>query len=410
MPEILSPEAKQPSAKTADDINDLFKELDNEPEVKEVKEVKEPKRDKEKDNDEEPEVKDDDLELIEADEEIEKIDLAKPDEELEINAPPRKKEILKEYPELFKKFPFLEKMLYRDKEYTELFGSFDDAKEVAEKAEVFNNFETQLLSGSTEEILNNVKDTDEKAFNIIVDDYLPTLAKVDKEAYFHVIGNLNKRLIMEMVKEANDTNNDDLRQAALFVNQFVFGSSKFTAPTNRVDRSAETKDNEVEKERLSFVQERFESSRDDLQSKIDNTLRATITEYIDPKGAMSGYVKKNAISDAMKILTSTIRQDPSTAKNLDKLWRAAFDSKFSRESLKRIQSFYLGKAKGGLRNAILKARAEALKDLTPRKKEEEKEEETSPNRRIIAAGRPSQPKGKNEMKKGESVADFFARD
>jgi hypothetical protein len=406
MPEVLSPDAKPVTAKTADDINDLFKELDNEPEPKEPKEVKEPKEEKE-----DIETKtDDELELVEPDDDIEKIDLAKPEDDLEISAPPRKKEILKEYPEIFKKFPFLEKMMYRDREYTQLFGSFDDAKEIAEKAENFNSFETQLLAGNTEEVLKNVKEADERAFNIIVDDYLPTLAKVDKEAYFHVIGNLNKRLISEMYQEAKNTSNDELLQAALLVNQFVFGTSKWTPPTNRVDRSADTKVDEVENERLSFVKERFESSRDDIQGKVDNTLKATISEYIDPKNQMSPYVKKNAVIDAMRILTNSISDNPDVSKQLDKLWRAAFDAKFSKDSLNKIQSFYLGRARGGLKNAILKARAEALKDAPAKREKEEDQEETSPIRRTIRPGSPSQPRNKSEMKKGESVTEFFMRD
>lgn len=413
MPEVLSPDSlsKPASPKTAEDINDFLNSPD---EVVEIKESKEPKKQAKPEETE----KDDELELVKPDEDIEKLDLSEDQsDELDIEAPPRKREILKEYPELFKKFPFLEKVLYRDKEYTELFGSFDDAKELAEKAEVFNDFESQLLSGNTESILRNVREADEKAFNIIVDDYLPTLAKVDKEAYFHVIGNLNKRLIMEMVQEANDTNNDDLKQAALLVNQFVFGTSKFTAPSNRVDKTIDDKQSEVEKERLSLVKERFEGARDDLQSRVDNTLRATISEYIDPKGAMSAYVKKNAVADAMKILESSIASDGSVSKNLDKLWRSAFDSKFSKDSLNKIQSYYLSKAKGNLKNAILKARAEALKDLPALQRsqeidEEEKEEETPrQSRRTIAPGRPSQPKGKNDgPRKGESVTDFFMRD
>jgi len=411
MPEILSP--KIPTPTTADDINDLFKTIDDD-KVEEKKEVeekpkKEPKEDKTAEQEE-----DDDLELVEPEDDEDKIDLSK-DDEIEVDAPPRKKEILKEFPELFKKFPFLEKILYRDRQYNELFGSFDDAKEVAEKSETFNSFESQLLSGNTEEVLRSVKDTDEKAFNIIVDDYLPTLAKVDKDAYFHVVGNLNRRLIMEMVKEANDTSNDDLKQAALLVNQFVFGSSKFTAPVNRVENRNEDKTSEVEAERLSFVKERFESAKDDLQSKVDNTLRATISDYIDPKGVMSPYVKKNAVTDAMEILSSSIASDPSVAKNLNKLWKISFDNKFSRDSLSHIQSFYLSKAKSNLKNAIIKARAEALKDSRPanRDKETDVEEEDSSSRvarRTITPGKPSSSGGKNIMKKGESVADFFARD
>jgi len=419
-PEVLSPEGstKIPSPKTADDINDLFKTIDDEKvvpdKIKEKVISEEDKEDKEVREKEE----DDELELIEPeedDEEIEKLNIEERNEEIE--TPPRKREILKKYPDVFKDFPFLEKMMYRDKQITEMFGSFDDAKEVAEKSETFNSFESQLLSGNTEEILRSVKETDEKAFNIIIDDYLPTLAKVDKEAYFHVIGNLNKRLIMEMVAEANDLENTDpdraadLKQAALMVNQYVFGNTKFTPPTTRVPKKSPDEQSESEKERLSWVQERFESSRDDLQTRVDNTLKATISDYIDPKNVMSGYVKKNAVADAMKILTSAIASDPSVSKNLNRLWKSAFESKFSRDSLGRIQSFYLSKAKGNLKNAILKARAEALKDLAPKIREKEVDDEETPRRqRNITPGRPSQPQNKNGMKKGESVTDFFMRD
>ena len=416
MPEILSPDVKPISPKTADDINDLFKTLDVEEKVvPEKKERSNPdKSEREEKEPTEGDEEDDDLELKEEDEDVEKLDL-KENDNIDIEAPPRKKEVLKEFPEIFKKFPFLEKMMYRDKEYTQLFGSFDDAREIAEKSETFNSFESQLLAGNTEEILRGVKETDERAFNTIVDDYLPTLAKVDKDAYYHVTGNINRRLIMEMVQEANESNNDDLKQAALIVNRFIFGSDKFTAPSNRVDHSKDAKTDEVEQERLSFVKERFETSRDDLQSQVDNTLRATISDYIDPKGNMSSYVKKNAVADAMKILTASIADDPTVGSNLKRLWQAAFDNRFGKDHLGRIKSFYLSKAKGNLKNAILKARAEALKDSPRENREKEvddKEEETSRRpARTISPGRPAQPKSsKNGPSKGESVTDFFMRD
>jgi hypothetical protein len=417
MPEALSPDtaSKIPSQKTADDINDLFKEIDKEPAPAAPKE-REEKPAKELPDDEPEETDDIELTEPEEDEDIEKIDLTKPEDDLNIETPPRKKEILKKYPDVFKDFPFLEKMMYRDRQYTELFGSFDDAKELAERSETFSTFESQLLSGNTSDILREVKETDTKAFNMIVDDYLPALAKVDKEAYFHVVGNLNKRLIMEMVQEANDTDNDDLKQAALLVNQFVFGTAKFTAPVNRVEKRNDAEHSEAEQERISFVRERFETARDDLQSQVDNTLKATIADYIDPRGNMSSYVKKNAVADAMKILTEAISSDPSVVKNLDSLWRNAFNNKFSKDTLSKIKSFYLSKAKGNLKNAILKARAEALKDASPRvprEKEKDDEEDSSARgaRRQTTPGRPSQFKGKNDgPKKGESVTDFFMRD
>lgn len=423
----VTPELKMPVV-TADDVNDLFNSLDDKGDDKHKEddaitdddEDEKPKKDKSekkdkksKDDDAEDDDSDDDLELVESDDdEVEKIDL-KAEDDIEVDAPPRKKDILKEFPEVFKKFPFLEKMMYRDKQMMELFGSFDDAKELSEKAEIYNNFDKQLMSGKTEEILKNVKTADPKAFDKIVDDYLPALHRVDRDAYFEVIGNIGKRLILDMAKKGKELDNDKLKEAALIINQFLFDSNDFQPIKPRTDAKASEEKSEVEEERLAYVQERFEASRDDLQSKVTNTLKATITEYIDPKDIMSSYVKKNAVADAHRLVEDAIRRDPTFQKTLDKLWRNAFDAKFSKDSLGRIKSFYLSRAKGNLKSSIMEARAEALKDLQPRTKREKDDvvdkDDEKPQRRP-STGRPSSKKEENGMKKGESVSDFFARE
>jgi hypothetical protein len=412
--ELLSPD-KPAAPKTADDINDLFKELDTdvdeareikEPPTKEEKEIKEPKKDKDDDSDEE----DEGLDLVEDEEDDEKLDL-KSDDDIDVAAPPRKREILAKYPDIFKTFPFLEKMLYRDKRYSELFGSFDDAEEAAEQVQSFKEFEGQLLAGDTATILGEIKESDPKAFDKIVDNYLPTLYKVDKDAYFHVINGYTKRIIVEMATEGKKLQNDDLIAAAALINQFFFQSTEFTPHKPRTTQEKDSAKEEVEKERLDFVKERFETARDDMQTRVDNKLRATINEYIDPRGNMSSYVKKNAIADAMSNLQELMGDDASMVKSMDNLWRSSFESKFSKDSLTRIESFYLGRAKRLLKSAIIKARTEALKDATPSRKSREDDEEEAPRKRgIIPAGRPSRPKAETGMKKGESVAEFFSRD
>jgi len=415
MPAPLSPEGAK--LITADDVEDLFNtdKEDKEP-TKDKEEIPEIKKDKEDKDDEE------EIELKEAkpdEEDDEVLDLkAKDDDEIDIDAPPRKKEINKEFPEFFKKFPFMEKILYRDKQYTELFGSFDDAKEAAEKIEVFTNFETQLLSGKTDDILKNVKETDSKAFDKIVDDYLPSLARVDKDAYFEVVGNVTKQLISEMMREGKKSENEALQEAAALINQFIFGTTEFTPSKPRV---AEVKNEEAEKieaDRLNYVRERFDDARVDLQGRVDNILKNTIDQYIDPKSQMTAYEKKNAIKDALSDLHEMLGGDASLRKNLDKLWKASLDDKFSKTSLDKIQSAYLGVAKRNLATSIKKARAEALKDKTPKKAkedteevEEEVEEKETPKKGNITPGKPSKPnKDGKDIKKGQSVADFFAED
>jgi len=426
MPELPSSSVDKPINKTPDDIADFFS-LDDKP--KEEPPVKHDKVDKsDKDEKEDADI---DIELKEDLEEDEKLDLDEEgkekravkssEEEIEIDAPPKKKEVLSKYPNFFKEFPFFEKMMFRDRQYSELFGSFDDAKDVAERSQVLDRFEQDLMRGNTETVLKQIKESDKKAFDKIVDSYLPTLAKVDKEAYFEVVGNIGKHMIAELVKEAknifgsNKEAGEALNNAALTLNQFLFGTSNYTPPKPRVEKVNE-QDIELERERIDFVRERFETSRSDLQTRVDNTLKATISEYIDRSGEMSAYIKKNATRDALVLLHQSIGNDTAFRRNLDRLWESAFNDRFSRGSLDRIRSMYLGKAKGLLPSIIKKARAEALKDsvLSSRKdkdeESEEKEERAERKRGPIESGRPRQSGGKNKMEKGESVLDFLSRD
>lgn len=412
---------------SVDDIETFLNSGDEEPEVKD---------DKAKDDKEEVELVDDEeKEKIDLQDKKDKKDKSKEDEEeseedkedkveddeIEINAPPKKKELVAKYPNILKDFPFLEKMLYRDKQYQELFGSFDDAKEAAGKIEAFEHFETQLSIGNTEEVLKAIKDEDPKIFDKVVDNYLLTLHKVDKDAYFEVVTNIGKRFIMEMVTEANNTADEDskmeLKQAAVMLNRFLFGKDTYEPIKPRTNQEKENKDEQLEKEKLEFLQERHTTAVNDLQTKVDNVLRNTISEYIDPREVMSSYIKKNAVRDALANLNEMLAGDESLKRNLDRLWKVAADNKFDRDSLAKIQSAYLGRAKTLAPTAIKKARAEALKDITPSNKRERKEEvdeveeqEDIPKKSHIPPGRPSSHKTANKMEKGESVLDFFSRD
>lgn len=407
--DFLKPDANTDDTK---DKPNPFKSAETDDKKKETK-----PKDKADKTEEEHEIEDDEIELkTDDEEEIEdKLDLKADDtEEEEIQTPPKKQAILKKYPDLFKEFPWFEKMMFRDRQYTELFGSFDDAKEIAERAQNLAEFEGDLLGGNIERTLASVKNADPKAFDKIVDSYLTTLAKVDREAYFEVVGNFSKDVVVRMINEAKSTGNEDLHKAGSILYQYLFGTSQFTPPTQRTKREDSDEKKQLDSEREAFARERFTTVRQELQTKIDNTLKATIAEYIDPKGEMSSYVKKTAIRDALAAAHEAINSDPNFVKRLNSLWEASFGERFSQSSVKRIQSTYLGRSKNVLATVIKKIRAEALKDSTPSRKvtKDDSEEETPRTRRgPINTGRPSQSSGsKLQMQKGESVADFFARD
>jgi hypothetical protein len=399
---------------TKDDILDFLNEdsegekTNEKPEETEEKEVKEAADEEvleEKESEEKEPEEDDEIKAIEE-------ELEEPDEEkLELTTPVRRREILSKYPNLFKDFPYLEKAYYREQQYTEILPSIDDAKVAVEKAQTLDNFEKELMNGSTESIIKAVKENDSQAFSKIVDDYLPTLARVDQQAFHHVIGNVIKHTIMSMVNESKTNGNEALGSAAVLLNQFVFGTSNFIPP-NQLSKPDDTKPekDKLERERQDFVRQRFESVRDDLSTRVNNALKSTIEQHIDPKSSMTDYIKKNASREAMETLASLIDRDTRFRVILDKLWEKAFQSNFNKDSVDRIRSAYFSKAKTLLPSVIKKARNDALRGLGKKSSNEEESDRKGP----LPVGKTTAPRGKisspKQIPAGMRTIDFFMQD
>lgn len=353
------------------------------------------KSDKEEEESDEEESEDED-ELAELEEELEGPD----EEQLELMTPVRRRDILKKYPELFKDFPYLERAYYREQQFTEIVPTIEDARKAVEKSHTLDKFEEQLMSGSTKDILSAVKETDKNAFYKIVDNYMPTLGAVDEAAMHHVIGNTIKQTIMTMVTEGNQTKNDALITAANILHQFVFGTAKWSNPT-ALSNNTPTNENKTDdntRQQQAWRREQLDSARDNINTKVNNILTSTIEANIDPKSSMTDYIRKTASREALETLKVFIEKDSRFKILLDKLWENALRNNYNRESMDRVRSAYLSKAKTLLPSVIKKARNEALRGLGKRVKDDDNEpdEKKSPS-----SGRPQS----NNIKSGKNITD-----
>ena len=291
------------------------------------------------------------------------------EEDLELTTPVRRKEILAKYPTLFKDFPYLEKAYYREQQFTEVFPTIQDAKISAEKAAILDKAEQQVMNGDITMFLQAAKAEDGEAFKKIADNYLPTLRRVDQQAYFHVLGNVIKDTIITMVREGRNLGDQGapLTAAANVLNQFIFGSQKFTPPqqlSKRVDPQVQEAQQQINQQKQQQIMATFTSVKDDLQTRADNVLRSTIDGHIDPNKTMTDYVKTHATQEAFDKLETLISQDSRFRVLIDKLWEKAFQTGFDKESTDRIKSAYLSKAKTLLPSVIKSARTNALKGRT----------------------------------------------
>ena len=399
------------------EVIDLNKPVKSDKSVKPEKEIKEPESNDETEvDDEDEENEPDELSLLEE-------ELTEPTEEqLELTTPVRRAEILKKYPTLFKDFPYLEKAYYREQQFTEIFPTIEDAKTAIENNQTLESFEKDLETGNTEIILKAVKASNPKAFAKIADDYMTTLAKVDEGAYHHVLGNTIKHTIVAMVEEARRSENDGLRAAASLLNQFVFGTSEFKAPVKLAVNEPDVKSNDdkVSDREKQFIERAFETSKGELNTKVNNVLKSTISQNIDPKESMTEYVRKNATRDAVEVLEGLIKKDSRFTVIIDKLWQQAEKTNFSAASIDTIKRAYLSKAKTLLPAVIKKARNEALKGMGKRVRDDDEEvvteeKESTPVRRSKSKDEPSSRsngkiKSASDIPKGMRSIDFLMQD
>lgn len=331
----------------------------------------------------------------EEDEEIDELaeieeELKEPTEEqLELMSPVSRREILKKYPNLFKDFPYLERSYYREREYTELLPTIDDAKVAVEKSQILDAFEADVRSGNIKTILEAVANDNPEGMARIADNYLSTLAAVDEKAYLHVLGNTMKHTIASMVKESKRSNNEALLSAATILNQFIFGTSEYTPPSQMArEKKPDDKETEVSQREQQLARQQFDNTVGTLNEKVNNVLKNTVEANIDPRDSMTPFVRKNAVRDVMEQLETLVTKDSRFRQLTDRLWMAAMKDGYSKASVDRIKSAYLAKAKSLLPPVIKKARNEALKGMGKKVERGDDSGSSSRNRAPITPGRP----------------------
>lgn len=329
------------------------------------------------------------------------------EEQLELVTPVRRKEILKKYPELFKDFPYLEKAYYREQQFTEIFPTIDEAKEAVAKGEILDRFENDIMSGNIVTVLKATQNDNPDAFLNIVDNYLGALAQVDERAYHHVIGNTIKHTVAGMVTEGKKSNNEALITAAQILHQWTFGNSDFKPPTTLGKPKTEQENqqvNEVRRREQELNQRQLGDAVNSMNTRVNNSLIATIEANIDPKGSMTDYVKRTAVKEASETLERLFSQDKRFISITDRLWENAIRGGYKSTDLDKIRSAYVAKAKVLLPTVIKQARQNALRGMGKQVKDSDTTSSESTSRRgPIAPGRPRSTSNSGKMTKAADI-------
>jgi len=285
-------------------------------------------------------------------------------------------EIEKKFPGILKKFPALRGVYFRDKEYGKLFSSVDEAKSTVSNNEAFETLQNDLMTGDGRQVLSAMKETDPKQLEKFASRLVQNLYETHPPAFARMFNPLVQDLARQMYQTGIQRKDDNLKNSALFLSEFVFNTSDVAEGKKSVGGEESAPDKTLADERAKFEQEKHqdfyngvtETAKLQLSKMIDN-------EKLDPNGSFSPFIKQSIVNKIMEEVGEVLASDKEHLRYMDSLWKKARESGRNQQSKDRIISAYLSRVKTVIPALRAKYVSEALgqrvKTATERKQKTE---------------------------------------
>lgn len=303
------------------------------------------------DEDEEPgeerETETESGETTEEEEEPEKVESDLDDAELP-ESPfkrPGIKELKADFPDIFKKYPEMKDVIFREREFTSLFPTVDDAKEAVEDTEAFEIIRDAALTGDPMPVIDSLATTDKAAFRTFAVDFLNSVYKKDPEVYQEAITPHFESLLRQAYK-AGDEN---LRNSVANVAQWLFGDdgeaiakgSKTLSKLGDLKKEQETlktrKDNEFATN--------FRAAAGEISGSFERSVKSEALKGFDPDKIFSPLVREKLVEEIIRQLNNTLKDSKAHQTVMRARWKKAGQKGFSKEEKSKILSTLLARAR-----------------------------------------------------------------
>ena len=336
----------------------------SEGEVEAPGKVNPPEREEEQILEDEPEVER--PEEIEEEEEIEEGEEIPEVKDLHPFERPSIKQITEEFPELFKKFPSLKDMYFRESEYSRLYPTIDDAKEASENSEAFTVLREDIFTKDGSEFITAMKDVNEKGLERFSSNILGSLIKVHPPSFWRAANPLVEDIAKNMFIKGTKEKDESMQNAARYLSEYFFGNTEVAEGKKTTIIKEEP--SEVSKEREEFEREKDTTFRGIVSTGIKGNLIPLIEgkdpksgkSRLDPDDILSPFIKSTIIDRIINEIGTQLVSDKDHIRFMDSLWSKARRNGRTDEDKARISSAYLARAKSLIPSLRSKYVSEAL--------------------------------------------------
>jgi hypothetical protein len=358
------------SAKSGDE--DLEGAEEEEPEEESGEESESSDESKEEDKEGEEENEEDKEPELDDDEK-------KADDYAEAQGRPTFKALKTEFPTLFKRFPQLRTVVFREEAYTGVFPTVDDAKDASGRLDSLEKSRQTLFSGDPGDLIKTVIEENPDGALKLARGFFSELNKTDDNLYWEAAS----PLLYGLVKQLENVD----KETAQRVNQFVFGTDKIGTIANRAPSDpkldAERKDLEAKKD--DFQEKIYTRNHKEISDTYFSSLRRAVSAQIRKSVPdATPYVHRAMINDAVDEIGRSMESDSRHMATMGSLWKRGVRDGFEGDSKARILRALLGRARIASTKAIAVVRAESNKQAETKAKKgatKKLDEETIKTRR-----------------------------
>lgn len=283
------------------------------------------------------------------DDELDSKDAETPDE-IELDTSPIKttyRAVKEKYPDLFKDFPDLRSVIFRDQTYSKIFPTVEDAQEAVEDVNAFNSLRESTLAGDPNLIVDTLSNTDKAAFTNFSRNFLPALHKKDPSVYGDtvapVIQNILRYAFDEGVARAGhgDTEGGDkLKEAAKMVAKVIFGDEGAADGSKNFVKALPKVEVDTVKEGTEY-----NAAVKDVTTNVLKELHTSIRRGLDPNGVLTPFIRKSVISNVIDQVQRQLAHDASWMQSQAARWARAKREGYDDGSKRKITTAYLARAK-----------------------------------------------------------------
>lgn len=254
---------------------------------------------------------------------------------------PTVKQIEKEFPEFFKKFPSMKDVYFREKEFTSLFPTVELAKDAQEAATALNDFRSDLFTGNGELFTSALKEAGE--LDKFSRNFLSNLQKSDKDSYWTAITPTLENLVRGFYRDGVKRGDKNVQLSAENLSIYLFDTAEVAEGKKTFIKEEPKPDSKLEREKQDFAREKFKDFNINVQEGCFTGIKDIIA--LDKIENLSATAQKLLLKEIIAEVDNQITKDTSHMTFVNSLWQKTKNSGYTSDLKSRIISAYLERAK-----------------------------------------------------------------